>query len=58
MDRDDGVGEEVGDADDLAARGQWLEAVFDRVGEDQLLDRALLDLGGRAREKTPCETQA
>ena len=30
MNRDDGFGEEIGDADDLAAGGKRLEAVFDR----------------------------
>ena len=47
VDREDRLGEQAGDADDLAAGGQGLEPVADRVGQDQLLDRAPGDLGGR-----------
>src|ERR1700728_4132726 len=51
MDRHDGVRKEGGDADDLAVGREWLETIFDRVREHQLLDRALRDLRGRtARE--------
>ena len=44
MDREDRLGEEPRDADHLAAGGQRLEPVTDRVGEDQLLDRAPREL--------------
>jgi hypothetical protein len=47
MNGHDGVSEEAGDADDLATGWESFEPIFDRIREDQFLDRAVGDLGGR-----------